>query len=386
MKGRRRQWHFRRERERAWWLLLMACVAAGLWAVAQVLQWPVPARVGLAAAAAMIALAVPEIRSRLAARQRQEQLVTRVEVRGHDGWLPQVGAVSDIDLRVHAAQVELPYIMRDKQAQVDDALRTRQPVLIVGHSMAGKTCLAAARVRALFPDATLVAPVPGAALRELVDNRLNLANTVVWLDDLERYLSGEKALEQGLLATLNAAGAVTVATIRRNALEVYRPSNAARPPQWDTISRFTRVDLARTLTAAEMHRVDTMVEDTAVRAKIHRYGLTEYLGAGPEALGRFDGGETECPVGAALVRAAIDWRRVGLLRQVRRRELQAAAGLYLSDRADVAFDEAAVKAGFNGRWRRLTRPSRFLCRITISAGGMSRTHPYSRFSTIWSTC
>ena len=336
---------FRRERQRAWWLLFVACVAAALWAVAQVLAWPIPARAALAGVAAAAALIVPELRARRAADQRQERLLARVQVRGRTGWLPQVRDVSDSQLRVHASRLEVPYIARDKQAEVDSALFARQPLLIVGHSMAGKTRMAASRVRALFPDALLLAPLPGVALRELVDNQPRLADTIVWLDDLERFLTGESWLDPGLLDTLIADGAAVVATIRRNALEVYRPNNEARPPQWDTVCRFKRVDLARLLSAEESRAVDANVTDSAVRAEIHRYGLAEYLGAGPDAVERFDGGETECPVGAALVRAAIDWRRAGLARLIRRRDLHAALGIYLRDRPDVSVDEASMTAG-----------------------------------------
>jgi hypothetical protein len=336
---------FPRERERAWWLLLVPCVAAGLWAVAQVLAWPIPARAALAGVAAVVTLVVPELRARRALDQRKQQLVKRVEVHGRKGRLPQVRDVSDADLRIHASRLELPYIARDKEADVDSALFARQPLLIVGHSMSGKTRLAASRIRALLPDATLLAPIPGAALRELVDNRLHLADTVVWLDDLERFLTGENRLEPGLLSTLRAAGAAVVATIRLNALDVYRPSDKDQPSQWDTISRFKRVDLARRLSADESRAVDANVAYSAVRTEIHRYGLAEYLGAGPDAVDRFDSGETQCPVGAALVRAAIDWRRAGLARRVRRRDLQAALPIYLLDRPDVSVDEASVTDG-----------------------------------------
>jgi uncharacterized protein len=168
---------------------------------------------------------------------------------------------------------------------------------------------------------------------------------VVWLDDLDRFLTGGSWLDPGLLDTLSAADAVVVATIRRNALEVYRPSNKTRPPQWDTISRFKRVDLARMLSAEEARAVEANVVDSAVRAEIQRYGLAEYLGAGPDSVDRFDGGETECPVGAALARAAVDWRRAGLARLVKRRDLHAALPIYLRDRPDVSVDEASVTAG-----------------------------------------
>ena len=343
---------FRADRAHAWWLVLVACAAAGLWAVAQVLGWPVPARAALAAFAAVVALVVPELRERRSAAQRQEQLVARVEVRGRHGRLPQVREVTDAQLRVHATRFDVPYIARDKQAEVDAALRARQPLLIVGHSMAGKTRLAAARVRALCPDAVLLAPLPGSALRELVDNRLNLSNTVVWLDDLDRFLAGENWLDFGLLDVLVVGGAHVVATIRRNALEVYRPRDEVRPPQWETVSRFHRVGLARLLSAGEQRAVDAHVADTAVRAAIHRYGLAEYLGACPEAVDRFDSGETESPVGAALVRAAIDWRRAGLARLIRRRDLAAAARIYLKTVPTFPLTNRRWKPDWHGRCRR----------------------------------
>jgi AAA ATPase domain len=366
----RRQRHqpFRKERERAWWLLLVACAAAGLWAVAQVLAWPIPARAALAAVAAAVGLIVPEFRARRAAVQRQEQLVDRVEVRGRRGRLPQVREVSDAQLRVHASRLEVPYIERDKQAEVDSALVARRPLLIVGHSMAGKTRLAAFRVRKLCPDAALLAPLPGVALRELVENRLDLADTVVWLDDLERYLTGENWLDPGLLDALVAGGAQVVATIRRNALDVYRPRNEARPPQWETVSRFKRVELARLLSAEESRTVDANVTDSVARAAIHRYGLAEYLGAGPDAVDRFDSGETECPVGAALVRAAIDWRRAGLARLIRRRDLRAAFRIYLRDRPDVSVEEASVTAGLQWAMEKVNETVSLLV-PNYSAGG-----------------
>src|SRR6478752_5973386 len=109
---RRQRLPFRRERAHAGWLLLVACAAAGLWAVAQVLAWPIPARAALAAVAAAVALIVPELRAKRAAVQRQEQLVARVEVRGRSGWLPQVSDVSDEQFRIHASRLEVPYIER----------------------------------------------------------------------------------------------------------------------------------------------------------------------------------------------------------------------------------------------------------------------------------
>jgi hypothetical protein len=101
----------------------------------------------------------------------------------------------------------------------------------------------------------------------------------------------------------------------------------------------------RSNTKGERDRVRAVVTDPAVLAGVERYGLAEYLGAGPDAVELYDDGATTCPVGHALVRAAVDWRRAGLARLVPLSELQAALPIYLSDRPDVVCDDSAVEDG-----------------------------------------
>ena len=78
--------------------------------------------------------------------------------------------------------------------------------------MSGKTRLAAEVIKRKFPDALLVIPESGKALRELFDGGLDPAGLVVWLDDLERFL-GADGLTVGLLNRLTTGRAVVVATI-----------------------------------------------------------------------------------------------------------------------------------------------------------------------------
>ena len=351
---------FAKDRERALWLVVVACLAAILWAVAQALAWPVPARVTLAGTAAAVGILIPEIRFRRAAADRRERLVGRVEVLSPGSMLPRVGETSLQQLRVHESRINVPYIGRDKESEVDAALSARCPVLIVGHSMAGKTRLAVARVAALFRDATLLAPLPGIALRELLDAGLNIDGMVVWLDDLDRYLTGESWLDPGLMDRMINAGARVVATIRRNALEVYRPRDDAHPAQWETLRRFTRVELARLLSNRERQQVETSISDLEARAAVERYGLAEYLGGGPDAVDRFEAGDSTCPVGAALVRAAVDWRRAGLVRLVSMADLQAALPIYLAGRQDIAIDEVSVEQALKWATEKINETVRLL--------------------------
>jgi energy-coupling factor transporter ATP-binding protein EcfA2 len=345
----RRRTRFRSHRERAWWLLVVAAGAAVAWAVAQVLQWPVAARATLAGLAAAVTVLVPELRALGARADRRDQLLARLEVPGRGQALPRVRDASVDQWRVHAARTLVPYIPRDAETAVDAALSARRPILLVGHSMAGKTRLAAERLNHLMPDAQLLAPRPGPALRDLVvDARLDMTGVVVWLDDLERFLRGDSALDVGLLEQMVRAGAAVVATIRLSELEGYRPRNNIRPPEWEVLRRFERVTLQRKNTKGERDRVRAVVTDPAVLAGVERYGLAEYLGAGPDAVERYDDGETICPIGQALVRAAVDWRRAGLTQLVSLPELQAALPIYLAGRPEVICDDAAVEDGL--RW------------------------------------
>ena len=351
--GRLLPWHRRerqvrfvsRGRDRAWWLLGAAMLVAVLWAIAQVLEWPVWLQVVLAGLAAAVALIVPELRARGTEDDTRARLLEqRVAVSGGHHRLLRVRDVGLDQLRVHATRVQVPYIERDQQDKLKAAVGPGQAVLVVGHSMSGKTRLAAEVVKRKFPDALLLPAESGKALRELFDGGVDPAGLVVWLDDLERFL-GADGLTVGLLNRLTTGGAIVVATIRLAQWETYRPGDKLRPPEWEVLQRFTEISLQRRFTSPERGRVRATVNDPGVLAAVEHYGLAEYLGAGPEALDKFEKGEIANLVGHALVRAAVDWRRTGLVRPLSKQVLTTALPIYLGDRPDVPRTNQAVEEG-----------------------------------------
>jgi tetratricopeptide (TPR) repeat protein len=334
-----------RGRERSWWLLLAVVLFAALWAIAQVLGWPVWARAALAGLAAAAPLVISELRARAGQDDTLARLVERwVAVSAGHGRLLRVRDVGLDQLRVHAARVQVPYIERDQQDKLEEAVGPGQAVLVVGHSMSGKTRLAAEAVKQKFPEALLLPAESGKALRELFDGGLDPAGIVVWLDDLERFL-GTDGLTVGLLNRLTTARAIVVATIRVGQWETYRPRDELRPQEWEVLQRFSGISLQRRLTGPELGRVRAMVNDPGVLAAVDHYGLAEYLGAGPEALDKFEKGEIANPVGYALVRAAVDWRRTGFTRPVSQQVLASALPTYLADRPDVPRTNQAIDEG-----------------------------------------
>lgn len=356
-------------RERSWWLLLAAVLAAVLWAIAQVLGWPVWARAVLAGLAAAVPLVILELRARAGQDETRAQLVDqRVTVTGGRHRLPRAREVELYQLRVHAAQVQVPYIERDQQDKLEETVGSGQAALVVGHSMSGKTRLAAEVVKRKFPDAPLLSAESGKALRELFDGGLDPAGLVVWLDDLERFL-GADGLTMGLLNRLTTGRAIVFATIRLEQRETYRPQGELHPPEWEVLQRFSEILLQRRLTGPELDRVRATVNDPGVLAAVHHYGLAEYLGAGPEAFNKFRDGETINPVGYALVRAAVDWRRTGLTRPVSKQILATTLPTYLADRPDVPRTNQAIDEGLAWATKKINETVALLGQVFTGSNG-----------------
>src|SRR3712207_6105576 len=114
-----------------------------------------------------------------------------------------------------------------------------------------------------------------------------------------------------------------------------------------SLEAFIRIDLKRRHTAAELDRIRAAVTDPGVLVAVQQYGLAEYLGAGPLAVDQFEHGETAQPVGHALVRAAVDWRRSGLTHPIPKPVLAspALAAICLADRPEVPRSEEALNKG-----------------------------------------
>ena len=105
-------------------------------------------------------------------------------------------------------------------------------------------------------------------------------------------------------------------------------------------------------------------------AAVQRYRLAEYLGAGPEAVNMFEAGHITNPVGYALVRAAVDWRRAGLARPVPERVLAtpAMAAPYLADRPEVPRNEEALEQGIQWATKKINETVSLLGPVLTDPG------------------
>ncbi|MFM9609171.1 tetratricopeptide repeat protein [Streptomyces niveiscabiei] len=274
------------------------------------------------------------------------------------GELPVVRAVADARLLgVHAARrstsrtttSQPPYVPRD----IDDELREHLAaagafVLIVGDSTAGKSRAAYEGLTATLPQHTLIAPQTRTALPYAIERTEGRPRAVLWLDDLERFL-GDGGLSRNLLTRfLDTKGQhrVVLATIRASELDTYlRTDNGSRPLNrevLDALALAHRIDLPRMFSAAERDRAATRTWDPRIGAALDhadRFGIAEYLSAGPELLHLWhaarDGGEHVR--GAALVSAAVDCRRAGVTAALPRAALEELAVHYLPQRGGTPY-------------------------------------------------
>ena len=262
------------------------------------------------------------------------------------------------------------YIPRDVDLELREKIRSGNFVLLVGDSTAGKTRTAFEAVAATVPDHVLIAPHTRLAMSVAVAQAERYSNWVLWLDGLEQFL-GSDGLTRILLARLLARPGqhAIIATMRASEHARYtdppvysETDQAAQELTRDArevieqaycihISRiFSKTECAR---AAE-RRWDPRIANALAYAD--RYGVAEYLAAGPELLDIWrDAWEPgNHPRGAAMVAAAIDCRRAGLTRPIPRSLILELHSDYLNTQIGInPRPEPAEEA-----WAWATRPRR----------------------------
>jgi hypothetical protein len=331
-------------RSRAWWQLGAGIVAGPVAGFVAGIWLPAHSAVlvgGLAMVVAeVMAPLVDRAKADMAVRwQRRRELPSQGVGVSESGRLPRVRECTDpVALGVHPAAMLAdgnrvpPFVARD----VDDELRLvlGRPgfVLVVGESTAGKSRAAYEAVRVVLPDHVLVQPASGDVLTALAPVVAEQARCVVWLDDLERYLSaGEMSSE--LLTRLLGDGSrhvVVVATMRTQEHARYdraRESGLedASRPIWrrgrDVLERAYEISLDRRWSAGEVERARRFADDPRIAQAVKgvgRFGVAEILAGGPELVGTLRNAWTpgQHPRAAAMVMAAVDCRRARLHRPV----------------------------------------------------------------------
>jgi hypothetical protein len=266
--------------------------------------------------------------------------------------------VSEADPRllgVHAA-ISVPeiaddvlpeYVPRDAdagpsgvRARVAAAAERGGFLLLIGGSSVGKTRCAMEAVKALLPDWWLVHPDGPAEVGALA--RAPLPRTVVWLDELQRYLDGEHGLTVGVIRSLLSGPhqPLIIATLWPDYYTTYAalpsPGGAdayARERQVldpATVVRigpeFTQAERERARAAATRDRRLAIALDSAADQ------LTQLLAAAPHLVARWEDARTASPYAWAVLTAALDAARLGARAPLSAAFLREAAPGYCSSR------------------------------------------------------
>jgi tetratricopeptide (TPR) repeat protein len=226
------------------------------------------------------------------------------------------------------AGAELPeYVPRqaddELRAAINDALERegRWLVILHGPSKVGKSRTLFEALASCAPDADLVAPIDGDALRSLLTPgetpSLNASNAVLWLDDLEPFLNdGVKWQTLTEWHERFSPGAIVVATYGGKGSELVAETSksALGTIAGEMLQHASEIGLAAS-TSVETDPLRTSLP-VGVLDSIHQHGLAAYLVAAPAlerklSTRRQAPGQPECPEGVAVVHAAVDWARCG---------------------------------------------------------------------------
>ncbi|WP_433727536.1 Z1 domain-containing protein [Actinoplanes sp. CA-051413] len=291
---------------------------------------------GLAGVASTAVLFGPLVLQALGRPQRQgrREVLRRCALHLSKGDLPRVRDVRPAQLGVKAAigstgpaaRNALPYLGRERDQELDWLVAGGGVVLVHGRAAAGKTRTACEAIHRLRPEYGLLVPESGRALRELADSGEELRNVVVWLDDLERYLT-PRGLDRGVLERLCPPGRpdiVVLATMRGEELDRLhrRPAGPDSTPHaeefWtgvgvlERIPEDRRVRIDQYLSPNEQQVARRSDDDRIVAAASADAGFAEYLAAGPQLMQRWTAeGNRQADLGQALISAAVDCRRAG---------------------------------------------------------------------------
>jgi hypothetical protein len=354
-------------------LPIVAVILIAIAAVAKLVAWPtwvVEVLVGFGAIAALFSSSIGNKISKWLDSPAKEREALIANTRMHDkrDRIRRVKECTDpLALGVHppvqsgsapqGSHAGLPdYVRRDAESstQIEETFDRGGLLIIEGASAAGKTRMAYEVMQRLGGDRILVIPSEVRSLHALKDARASIANSVVWLDDINDYLLAD-GLDSSILDTLCTpdSNVVVLGTLRaeaRRELEAPDIDTVTSRSIREVLNRARIVRLDRKLTAEERARaVEMRSSDPRIAAALDQRagaGFAEYLAAAPAIMQRWNsacsGQNTRA---GAIINAAVDARRAGYISPLTRSLLTELHTLYVDARelrrADFpTFDDA----------------------------------------------
>ena len=244
---------------------------------------------------------------------------TWISTRALNAWIADVsgdsGPIGKADLnslRIHRSDRKIDeYVRRDAHERLHDLVKERAPVLVEGPSMAGKTRLVVEVLRAGWSDARVLFPKSEDDVEKLLTTRQKpIRGTIIFLDELERFL-GKQEFTLGVLNTWIDDSCAVVATTARMNYTRWRNDLASKFAGWEIVNRFHPLPLETELSQHELEAVRN-TRYAGDLASIEQLGLGRVLGRAEDIRRRFTSALDSHQGRAGLVKAAADWSRVGL--------------------------------------------------------------------------
>ena len=272
------------------------------------IPWPV--RGILALAGSLLSQAVISALQDWASKRAQDRR-TAESSESSEIYDPLVGKELE-GLRVHHSDHDdSEFLPRDAQKKLIQNIEDRTPTLIIGPSMSGKTRLVVETVRKNYPSTPVWFPKGDDDIKRLVDAAQGpRRGSIIILDDVDRFLSNQ-TLSLGHLNAWIREPCIVIATMMRSSYIPWRDGAKDKLPGWDVVNRFAILEMGAFLTENEqVALLSSGYVDLA--ADVEKVGLAPLLGGAPKVRQRLQEGREQHLWGYALVRAAADWRRVGL--------------------------------------------------------------------------
>lgn len=256
------------------------------------------------------------------------------------GALPQVSDVSPYDIGVTKSRYSNTpqdrYVHRENaDEKLDEALREKRFVLLVGKSKAGKSRTAIeALVRNLGNAYLLVPQSRNSALSRLLGPgsplKIGLTKTVIWLDNVGDFLGTGGGLDKGVLIRLKElpAHVIVLATIRADIRQkLFDTGGELGNTAQAVLDDAFVIPLESEMTPTEMAEAQALYPD-----ELFQRGIGEHLIAASVLEQRYQDGRLSDGIGRvgwALVQASIDYQRAGLTKPIRETDLRSLYSIYL---------------------------------------------------------
>jgi hypothetical protein len=285
-----------------------------------------------------------------------------------------------------------PYVLRDLDETLRAAMRGVREAdggglfVLVGAPLSGKTRTAGEAIREILPDWNLFFPDSAGDLELVIESRRSFRNTVIWLDELDKYLEGEHSLQPGSVRRLisSGVGAILIGTLwpgQFEKLKLRPPLEMSTDIAEDNVAAQRRIlrmahvfTVSTRLSEGERARAEALgLKDKRIRQALAsgQYSFTQVLGAAPDLIHHWREAD---PYAKAVLDASVDLRRAGYSQPIPRDLLEQVAGTLMPDSA-----KAAARADwFDSALEYATRTLQGVVRALIPVGSqVSATDGYA---------